>query len=175
MQRHSDVAVLEACARAYGAYCCEGGTAHCQAAPACSRLVDMLVDALTPLLDVFLQHEVPAVGAGRGTPGAGVETRRCRGQAWVCGVSCGVGRPPPRRAPRRPRTLGRSPRRFVVGRLLGVGSANPGTGSWSLGTQGGFSAPLPFTPHLRWGLLSPGSGEVGGVHTWASLSPRGAP
>ncbi|XP_043426340.1 cohesin subunit SA-2-like isoform X2 [Prionailurus bengalensis] len=57
VQRHSDVAVLEACARAYGAYCCEGGSAHCQAAPACSRLVDMLVDALTPLLDVFLQHE----------------------------------------------------------------------------------------------------------------------
>uniref|UniRef100_A0A673VF90 Cohesin subunit SA n=1 Tax=Suricata suricatta TaxID=37032 RepID=A0A673VF90_SURSU len=57
VQRHSDMAVLEACARAYGAYCDEGGSAHRQATPACSRLVDMLVDALTPLLDVFIQHE----------------------------------------------------------------------------------------------------------------------
>ncbi|XP_039101236.1 cohesin subunit SA-2-like [Hyaena hyaena] len=57
VQRHSDVAVLEACARAYGAYCHEGGFAQCHAGPACSRLVDMLVDALTPLLDVFIQHE----------------------------------------------------------------------------------------------------------------------
>ena len=169
MQRHSDVAVLEACARAYGAYCCEGGSAHCQAAPACSRLVDMLVDALTPLLDVFLQHEVPAVGAG-------VETRRCR-RAGV-GVRRVVrGGETSTEAGHAPaRTLSLGPGRFAVGRLLGVGPANPGTGSWSPGTQGGFSAPLPFTPHLPWGLLAPGSGERwGGGHTWASLSPRGAP
>nr|XP_036869398.1 cohesin subunit SA-2-like isoform X1 [Manis javanica] len=57
VQRHSDVAVLEACAQAYGSYCDEGGPAHCQAVPACSRLVDMLVDMLTPLLDAFMQQE----------------------------------------------------------------------------------------------------------------------
>ncbi|XP_057351955.1 cohesin subunit SA-2-like [Manis pentadactyla] len=57
VQRHSDVAVLEACAQAYGSYCDEGGPAHCQAVPACSRLVDMLVDMLTPLLDTFMQQE----------------------------------------------------------------------------------------------------------------------
>lgn len=72
MQRHSDVAVLEACARAYGTYCDEGRSAHGQAAPARSRLVDMLVDALTPLLDVFIQHEVPAGGRSRGCTRAGV-------------------------------------------------------------------------------------------------------
>lgn len=64
VQRHSDVAVLEACAQAYGSYCDEGGPAHCQAVPACSRLVDMLVDMLTPLLDAFMQQEVCGCGGG---------------------------------------------------------------------------------------------------------------
>lgn len=77
VQRHSDVAVLEACARTYGTYCDEGGSAHFQAAPACSRLVDMLVDALTPLLDVFIQHEVLAVGV-------------FGGRMLGCGHGCGV-------------------------------------------------------------------------------------
>ncbi|KAK2491965.1 hypothetical protein MC885_006310 [Smutsia gigantea] len=57
VQRHSDMAVLEACVQAYGSYCDEGGPAHCQAVPACSWLVDMLVDMLTPLLDAFMQQK----------------------------------------------------------------------------------------------------------------------
>lgn len=90
VQRHSDVAVLEACARAYGAYCHEGGFAQCHAGPAWSRLVDMLVDALTPLLDVFIQHEVPALGVLCGW----CEWCRCVGVvSGVCAsVLCGCGR-----------------------------------------------------------------------------------
>ncbi|XP_022374031.1 cohesin subunit SA-2-like isoform X7 [Enhydra lutris kenyoni] len=76
VQRHSDVAVLEACARAYGTYCDEGGSAHCQAAPACSRLVDMLVGALTPLLDVFIQHEKQGLFLGHGEMGRICSTLR---------------------------------------------------------------------------------------------------
>ncbi|XP_047572559.1 cohesin subunit SA-2-like isoform X1 [Lutra lutra] len=76
VQRHSDVAVLEACARAYGTYCDEGGSAHGQAAPACSRLVDMLVDALTPLLDVFIQHEKQGLFLGHGEMGRICSTLR---------------------------------------------------------------------------------------------------
>ncbi|XP_004400050.1 PREDICTED: cohesin subunit SA-2-like [Odobenus rosmarus divergens] len=76
VQRHSDVAVLEACARAYGTYCDEGGSAHCQAAPACSRLVDMLVDVLTPLLDVFIQHEKQGLFLGHGEMGRICSTLR---------------------------------------------------------------------------------------------------
>nr|XP_025840398.1 cohesin subunit SA-2-like isoform X3 [Vulpes vulpes] len=76
VQRHSDVAVLEACARAYGTYCDEGGSAHGQAAPACSRLVDMLVDVLTPLLDVFIQHEKQGLFLGHGEMGRICSTLR---------------------------------------------------------------------------------------------------
>ncbi|XP_030878666.1 cohesin subunit SA-2-like isoform X5 [Leptonychotes weddellii] len=76
VQRHSDVAVLEACARAYGTYCDEGGSAHCQAAPACSRLVDMLVDVLTPLLDVFIQREKQGLFLGHGEMGRICSTLR---------------------------------------------------------------------------------------------------
>lgn len=76
VQRHSDVAVLEACARAYGTYCDEGRSAHGQAAPACSRLVDMLVDALTPLLDVFIQHEKQGLFLGHGEMGRICSTLR---------------------------------------------------------------------------------------------------
>ncbi|XP_027970808.1 cohesin subunit SA-2-like [Eumetopias jubatus] len=76
VQRHSDVAVLEACARAYGTYCDEGGSAHCQAAPACSRLVDMLVDVLTPLLDVFIQNEKQGLFLGHGEMGRICSTLR---------------------------------------------------------------------------------------------------